>query len=245
VHPKLARHIQYLLSQGADVNVENNKGDIPLVLAVQYTCPASPRYQVAFRIVQILIGSGADVNVINRYGQTPLGTAAHWCAQHSQIFDYLVSKGADVNAKDEQGRTQLHRGVFGTGLTMFLANGADINAKDNDGKTPLHWQVANVGHPTGSEGHRPGSIYYFPPYYSGIAWFIANGADVNAKDNQGKTPIDIVKDEIESAPLDIGRRYAETVLEILEGRYTLEDMERGRSGLGPNNSSGASAQDED
>lgn len=52
-----------------------------------------------------------------------------------------------------------------------MINEADVNQKDGLGKTPLHM-----------------AIYFTEPEY--VKLLIAAGANLNAKDNHGKTPLD-------------------------------------------------------
>ena len=149
-------------------------------------------------LVSFLIAQGAEVDVDSNWG-TPLHVAAH--AGHQEIVEILVAAGADVNAEHD-GHTPLFwpvcRGQKDI-VQLLLANGAEVNvadksgrtlvehansqrqaetlkilimAKGEGGRTPLHWAVA--------EGRK-----------AMVQMLLRNGADVNAKDDAGQTPLDI------------------------------------------------------
>ena len=92
-----------LLDQGANPNVRNSKGCIPLHYAV----------------------TRKDVNIVDRYGNTPL----HFAAEEkdvNNIVEILLKYGSNVNAKNRCGETPLHFaalvGNITTTLHMYILN---------------------------------------------------------------------------------------------------------------------------
>lgn len=133
-------------------------------------------------VVELLRYHRANVNAKNEDGETPL----HWAAANGylKITKILISAGADVNAKNKYGQTPLHlavsRGRLKVAEILISAGADDVNAKSNSGWTPLHVAAYQ--------------------WYSEIAKvLLVHGADVNAKDRNGKTHLDLASYETRKA----------------------------------------------
>ena len=79
-------------------------------------------------------------NFDNRFddGQTPLHTAA--ILGHNAIVAFLLENNANTSLQDSSGATPLHEAIRYGNLEiarMLLDSGANVNAKDNLGKTPI------------------------------------------------------------------------------------------------------------
>ena len=88
--------IEFLVSKGADVNLQGGDGKRPLALAAKYSKKA----------VELLLDKGADVNATGEMSTTALMWAGH--SGQVEIVELLIEKGADVNMKDSTGQTALH-----------------------------------------------------------------------------------------------------------------------------------------
>lgn len=107
--------------------------------------------------------------------------------------------GEDLHAPaDELGRTPLHNAARAwkeSFIRDLLAAGAGVNARDRLGRTPLHY-AADHARPV--EPDHTDVIMLFPFSVEGgpaVAALLAAGADVNARDVRGDTPLHLAWSE--------------------------------------------------
>ena len=168
--------ISLLLLLGADPNAANQDGDTPLLRAA-----ISGRADA----VRQLLEAGADANLTDNDGDTPLHLLPYvtqWSSrQHYEIAQLLLANGADVNARDERGRTPLFSSAWYTRskiVWLLLLADADVNAKAENSISALHMAaIAN-------EKDECRTAYLL----------LAAGADTEAKDADGKTPLDYYRE---------------------------------------------------
>ena len=158
--------------------------------------------------VKQYLDAGADINVQNvRRSQswTPLFNAVAWGKK--EVAELLIAKGADVNRKCEDFMTPLHMAVSSPFVSpsdrkeiakLLISNGADVNARDMLGGTPLDGaddkETADL---LRKHGGKYSTIYHAAEGrdIEAVKEFLANGADVNARDRMGRTPLDSAKGE--------------------------------------------------
>jgi uncharacterized protein len=138
--------------------------------------------------LKLVLASGGNLDSINLNKE--LGHAAFF--GHWKVCDFLISNGADVNAHvDVTSETPLHSALAKAGrpyyfytVKLLIDKGADVNAKTipgletgafmrdvrTKGETPLHRAAAYADEKT-------------------IAYLIEHGADKEAKDANGDSPL--------------------------------------------------------
>lgn len=98
LHIAIARRdsawLNYIVSEGANPNIADNRGVTPVMLASQGGWVEG---------VQALIKAGAHVDVPSSTGETPLISAVH--RRDTQMMRVLLSAGADADRTDNSGRS--------------------------------------------------------------------------------------------------------------------------------------------
>jgi ankyrin repeat protein len=155
--------VEYLVSQGADINIKDGSGETPLQIAIHegklelikfflskkadvnmkdYFNETSLHEAVnkgEIEIVKLIVAHGADLNAKNNLKETPLFYAVK--NNYSDIAKYLISKGSEVNTKDLGGRSPLHEAAYQGDLDIvkyLISKGARVNAKAKYDIYPLH-----------------------------------------------------------------------------------------------------------
>lgn len=110
-----------------------------------------------------------------------------------KIIDFLIENGAIVNHAVKPGQFPLHLAVWSGRVNVvesLINAGAHINATDGNLNTPLHYA---------DEQDLEIYINYFnstaDDFYAIAVLLIDNGADVNAKNVDGKTPLEVIENE--------------------------------------------------
>lgn len=152
----------WLLKKGADPNTRDNLGRTPLFDAVQ----GGPD------LVRLLLGAGAGVNVRDASGSTVAHVAAG--SANQSVVDQLVGAGADLFAENASGVTPAVLALKGTPDTWKVFFSAkNVNNQNNQGQTALHLAAAGgVSVPA-------------------VQYLIALGADLQARNKDGKTAADV------------------------------------------------------
>ncbi|OEJ14534.1 hypothetical protein BFL38_05715 [Brachyspira hampsonii] len=161
---------EFLINNGADINVTNEDGETPLMYA-------SKVHNI--KVVELLIQKGADINAFNDYGNTAL----IYGVNNLETVKLLVENGADINFY-KGGSTALisaceysHERNIDV-IKYLVSKNADINAQDNEGNTALNKTLDTSGE---------GSIDILD--FEIANFLIEQGADVNIKNKREYTPL--------------------------------------------------------
>jgi len=215
-----------LLDKNADPNLAHKSGVTPLYAAVDaHSMPESNRPSpkeidndlTSFDIIKALVAHGANVNVqlkqqqpyrtkLDRGDDTMLGAGTTPLVRAGKAADvvvvkFLLEKGADaklagrggitplmaaagVGTKEEDttGRHKTPAEIIET-IKLCLAAGLDINAVENTGRTALHGAA----------------LQGFDPV---VQFLVEQGAKLDIKDRNGRTPLDLAMGLAGSAGFD-------------------------------------------
>lgn len=181
-----------------------------IILVLSLGCSKKPHDIVEIGDINEIekrIDAGLDINSRNENGFTLLMSAVS--GGHLPVVEYLLKKGADVNLQDQRVGTPLHLATAKDEveiIKLLISYGADTNKlSDHLGETPLwmgvrwgkldavktllecgadpkkkvKWDISLLHMAVGTIAHRIEMTQLF------INW----GLDVNAKDEQGRTPL--------------------------------------------------------
>jgi ankyrin repeat protein/beta-lactamase regulating signal transducer with metallopeptidase domain len=175
---------EYLIDEGANPNVTDDKHGIPPLMIARDVL-----------LAERLISKGADVRFKDPSGRTALHAACTLGIQDSAGL--LLRSGAEINARDNNGATPLfNAAVNGHGniIEFLISKGADVNAPAQVGRTPLAMasrmgltQVASILRKHGARETLHGAAASGDK--EGVKRLIEQGADVNARNQDGQTPL--------------------------------------------------------
>jgi uncharacterized protein len=135
--------VEYLISNGAEVNLKDSEGKTALLWASSNSLPNS----------KILVANGAKINEAANDGMTPFLEASLGVSSGKvtiEMLDLLRKNGANINAalqrKSAMGWTALHYAAINGDVELvkyLIKYGANVIKATGDGSTPLY--LAQLG----------------------------------------------------------------------------------------------------
>ncbi|KAH1299832.1 hypothetical protein KXV27_002966 [Aspergillus fumigatus] len=194
-----------LIQAGADINALDLHSRTSLFLAAKYGNA---------RLVQALVDAGVDMAIDERAGADPNrvnhpGKSAAYGAiayNRTEALKFLLESGADVSRLRQDGISLLHDAATHSAMprliTCLLDYGADPLAITSDGKTALHYAATNdryksipplleAGTPIEARDNHGDTALLIAARSSceGTRELLKRGANVNACDRRGRTPL--------------------------------------------------------
>ncbi|KAK7867490.1 hypothetical protein R5R35_004498 [Gryllus longicercus] len=188
-------------------------------------------------IVKLLLEHGANLHSRATFTWTPLHLAAH--GGHAECVRLLLGCGANTATDDVLKRTPLHWAACGgyvEAVQVLLEAGADVNARDYNNYTPLHLAAPGLFEDDWYRQLPVKIISEVPTDFLGcIAALVEAGADLNARDFEGNTPL-LVAGETNhlkgvhllrelGSDMSVINNRRETILHLVCGSGDLEAIE--------------------
>lgn len=224
---QLQNLVKYLMSLGADQNIQNSSGNTALHIATNFESKhlfsllrndsinldlqnAEKKTALDLAIcngkmfaTSQLLAFGANMEIRGEYGYT----AIHWVAHKSSVeaLQLLIKFGADLNLKNDFGFTALHLSVLNQHLEitkLLCKSGVDLNSQDNNEETPLHLAVKD--------------------FDKGVEILIESGADLFIENKYCKTAIDYLTKHYLSTMKRLSSTCQQTIADRIAIKLTRE-----------------------
>jgi ankyrin repeat protein len=164
-----------LVQQGAKVNVHTQDGWTPLLVAIQHD---------EIRLVAALLDKGAGIKPKDNGGENVLSCTS----PGSAVFNLLLERGADADAATPEGYTALIEAINDDNLSAvkrLIAKGVDVN------------RICLV-----MDAHTPLMVAAEDGKAALVNELLKAGADVQAKDKEGRTALRLAEAEWASTRKD-------------------------------------------
>lgn len=128
------------------------------------------RYCSDVKCIKFFLQYGADINARNLAGETLIFSSE----LNKDVIELMIKNGADVNVKNFKGETALFYERNPKRVRLLVKYKIKVNEQNNEGKTVLHYILSEKN-----------------PSYKLILELLKSGAEVDIKDKNGITPLDI------------------------------------------------------
>jgi ankyrin repeat protein len=186
---------EYLISHGAEVNVRDMYGYTPLHWAAMFANPKS---------IKLLLEHGVTIDAKDKKGNTALHYAVQCCCDskcgHNEVINILLSYGANVDIKNNDNDTPEQvaiiygRGDFGKLIRTYSRNKLDIFIAAAEGyvdNLKLFLQhTPSITNNRDKHGYTPLHVAAMAGNADCVRILLDAGADVQARDANGQTPIE-------------------------------------------------------
>jgi ankyrin repeat protein len=213
--------VKQLLAAGVDVNPQLNMhrpgrgGNSQRFVDDMLTTGATPLLRAAIThdeaALRALLEHGAHVDLPNVMGVTPLMAA---------IGIGVREPGFGANRAPDFADKKLEDKIIAS-AEILLAAGADINASITDVKSRTA-RIARISSVTDRQGQTALHSAAGRGWPTVVAWLLEHGANPAAKDDSGKTPLDVAVTAVGGRAVPHGDVIAEMLRNAAQGQVTAQ-----------------------
>jgi ankyrin repeat protein len=189
--------VRQSLKRGAHIEAKDHNGDTALLIIVHQEQRVGDKAKGQTAIVKVVLENGANMEIRDQNGSTPLRVIVQ--NGDPAVIKLLLDKGANVEAKDQNGETALMEAArLGRSdvTQMLLERTADKEAKNRAllaaiDPAPVVIRISEPQPGVKPAAAAPPSQISDLPYDTThtIKLLLEKGADIEARDEQGKTPL--------------------------------------------------------